>query len=156
LNTRTTAVAVVITATLSLSACSSGADNDSKPKETTSRVTATPDNKPGGLTAKQAAGKLADAIGVSDLGNPSDNTGACASKAESDGCKQLITTDMVSVYEFGTPAVSQKWVKAMKVNGDWRPVGRFALAWTARDQGLTSKERRNELESAMKKLVADE
>ncbi|MEU0600572.1 hypothetical protein ABZ484_20375 [Streptomyces sp. NPDC006393] len=45
---------------------------------------------------------------------------------------------------------------SVRQHGDWRQVGRFALAFTARDQKLTSSERRVELEAALKKLVAAE
>jgi hypothetical protein len=61
-----------------------------------------------------------------------------------------------SIYEYKAAGVAAHWVKAMKVNGDWRQVGRFALAWTARDQKLTSDERRTELVAALKKATAGE
>jgi hypothetical protein len=68
-----------------------------------------------------------------------DNTAACAAKAESValGCVRLITTDTVSVYEFADPATAQYWIDQMQFTGDWRPAGRFALAWTERRQRLT-------------------
>jgi hypothetical protein len=114
----------------------------------------TPADAAASLTAKQATEKLAAATGVTTLGHPTDNTSGCASD-DDNGCEQLITTDTVSVYEFKTAAVSAHWVKTMKANGDWRQVGRFALAWTARDQGLTSDERRDDLTSAMKDMVSN-
>jgi hypothetical protein len=154
---RSTVIAVVVAAA-ALTACSSTTDqSNAKPKSTTSP---TP-TKAGGLTAKQAAAKLADATGVTDLGNPTDNTSGCSNKAAGkdpspNDCSQLITTDTVSIYEYKTPAVAAHWVKVMKTNGDWRQVGRFALAWTARDQSLTSDERRAELVTALKKATARE
>ncbi|MFF9312161.1 hypothetical protein ACF1BS_14745 [Streptomyces sp. NPDC014748] len=142
------AAAVAGTA-LALAACStpSSSQDDAKPKTTASKAA--------GLTAEKAADKLADATGVTDLGNPTDNTGNCKNDSEWD-CKQLITTDTVSIYEFPSDKVAAHWVKAMKASGDWRQVGRFALAWTARDQGLTSDERRAELVTALKKAATDQ
>lgn len=158
MNTRVTA-ALCAAALLTLTACSSSEDTTTadKPKATQSKSV----NKPAGLTAKQAAAKLADATGVTDLGNPTDNTDACSNKAagkepSKNDCAQLITTDTVSIYEFKTPDVAAHWVTSMKKTGDWRQVNRFALAWTARDQKLTSDDRRTELVKALKKATADE
>ncbi|MGW3442188.1 hypothetical protein [Streptomyces sp. NPDC001076] len=143
-------IAAVAIAAAALTACSSTTDqSDAKPKATAS----TAPTKAAGLTAKQAAAKLADATGVTDLGNPTDNTSACAKGSEWD-CTQLITTDTVSIYEYKSPAVAEHWVKAMKKTGDWRQVDRFALAFTARDQDLTSDDRRAELVTALKKATA--
>ncbi|MEU0671351.1 hypothetical protein ABZ330_00365 [Streptomyces sp. NPDC006172] len=162
---RHTAATITAITALTLTACSTSSDTDSKPTpKASAAATASkpaPAKKPAGLTAKQAAAKLADATGVTDLGDPQDNTSACSQKAagkepHANDCSQLITTDTVSIYEFATPATSAHWVKGMKANGDWRQVGRFALAWTARDQSLTSDERRAELVTALKKLVAAE
>ncbi|MET9116067.1 hypothetical protein ABZX38_17970 [Streptomyces longwoodensis] len=113
------------------------------------------------LTAKQAADKLADATGVTTLGHPADNTSSCSNKTLRKGpspndCSQLITTDTVSIYEFKTSAVAAHWVKSMKKQGDWRQVGRFALAFTARDQAMTSDDRRAELVAAMQKELTAE
>ncbi|MEU9921885.1 hypothetical protein AB0H51_11410 [Streptomyces griseoluteus] len=160
MNTRTVTAALLAAAALTLTACEgtdTSADTQSKPKLARSSAPA----KAAGLTAKQAAAKLADATGVTDLGDPQDNTSACSNKAagrepNANDCSQLITTDTVSIYEYKTPAVAAHWVKSMKVNGDWRQVGRFALAWTARDQKLTSDERRAELVAALKKATASE
>jgi hypothetical protein len=156
---RHTAAAIAITA-LTLTACSSSSDtsSESKPKATASKAA----EKPAGLTAKQAADKLADATGVTDLGDPQDNTDACSNKAagkepHANDCSQLITTDTVSIYEYKTPAVAAHWVAAMKKAGsDWRQVDRFALAWMSRDQKYTSDERRAELVTALQKLTAAE
>ncbi|MFD4788250.1 hypothetical protein ACFWN1_14565 [Streptomyces sp. NPDC058459] len=160
MNTRTTAATLIAVAALALTGCSgtdTSADTQSKPEKVPSSAPA----KPAGLTAKQAAAKLADATGVTDLGNTANNTGACSNKASGkaanvNDCSQLITTDTVSIYEYKSPSVAAHWVKAMKVNGDWRQVGRFALSWTARDQKLTSDERRAELVAALKKATASE
>jgi len=45
-------------------------------------------------------------------------------------------------------------VTSMKSAGDWRRVGSFALAWTAREQAVTSEERRTELERALKAYLS--
>ena len=146
-------------AALALTACSTSSETSTEPKpKATASKTAT---KAAGLTAKQAAARLADATGVTTLGDPEDNTDACSNKAAGkdpspNDCTQLITTDTVSIYEFPTPAVAAHWVKTMKAQGDWRQVGRFTLAWTARDQAFTSDERRAELVTALQKLVAAE
>ncbi|MFD4275076.1 hypothetical protein R2B67_17970 [Streptomyces cyaneofuscatus] len=62
----------------------------------------------------------------------------------------------MSIYGFGTPKVAAHWVKEMPKDADWRQVGRFALAFGARDQALTSDERRDELTKALEALVAKE
>ncbi|MFB7115281.1 hypothetical protein [Streptomyces sp. NPDC056291] len=165
--TRTTAAAALCAAALlALTACSSTDTTDTsadKPKATaTAKASASAKPaKPAGITAKQAAAKLADATGVTTLGNPTDNTSFCSEKAagkkpHKNDCRQLITTDTVSVYEFPTSDVARYWVKTMKKTGDWRQVNRFALAWTARDQSLTSDERRAELVKALEKATAAE
>lgn len=158
MNHRYTAAALLAAAALALTGCSPDNTVDAKPKTTKSSAS-TPPASLAPLTAKQASAELADATGVTTLGNPTDNTAGCSNKAagkepSANDCSQLITTDTVSIYEFKTPKVAAHWVKGMKTAGDWRQVDRFALAWTARDQKLTSKERRAELVSAMKKAVA--
>ncbi|MFG2267351.1 hypothetical protein [Streptomyces sp. NPDC048720] len=160
MNTRVTAATLCAAAVLSLTACE-GDDTSSADKPKATHTASKAPMKPAKLTAKQAAAKLADATGVTDLGNPTDNTTACSNKAAGEkpnvnDCSQLITTDTVSIYEYKTPKVAAHWVKSMKVNGDWRQVGRFALAWTARDQALTDKDRRAELVTALNKATANE
>jgi hypothetical protein len=141
---RHTAAAIAITA-LTLAACSS---NDAS------------SDKPNRLSAEQAAAELADATGVTDLGDPTDNTKSCSQEAagkdpHENDCTQLITTDTVSIYEFETPKVAAHWVAKMKqVKSDWRQVDRFALAWTSREQKYTSEERRAELVAALEKATA--
>ncbi|MER5677364.1 hypothetical protein ABT081_10545 [Streptomyces sp. NPDC002238] len=150
MRTRTTAAAITGTALLlALVGCSTTPEPAAKASNT----------QPAGLTAKTAAASLADATGVTTLGDPQDNTSGCSNEAAGkepsvNDCTQLITTDTVSVYEYKTAAVAAHWVKSMPKDGDWRQVGRFALAWGARDQALTSDERRDELEQALGDLVA--
>lgn len=161
MNTRTTAAALCAAALLALTACSTSSDTSTEPKPNAIASKTAAATKPAGLTAKQAAAKLADATGVTTLGDPADNTDSCSNKASGrapspNDCTQLITTDTVSIYEFPTPAVAAHWVKTMKAQGDWRQVGRWALAWTARDQDFTSDERRAELVTALQKLTASE
>ncbi|MFG2613904.1 hypothetical protein [Streptomyces anulatus] len=105
---------------------------------------------------------LADATGVTTLGDPQDNTDSCSNKAagkdpHANDCAQLITTDTVSVYEFEKSAFAATWVKGMSKaspDADWRQVDRFVLAFGARDQALTSDERRTKLAKALGDLVA--
>ncbi|KMS71314.1 hypothetical protein ACH49_24780 [Streptomyces leeuwenhoekii] len=148
--------AAVVTALLALTACSSSSDDTTDAAPTPSASTQT---APAGPTAKQIAATLADATGVTDLGDEQDNTGSCSNKAAGkdpspNDCVQLITTDTVSIYEFPSETVAAHWAKTMKAQGDWRQVGRYALAWTARDQDATSDERRDELVAALKKATA--
>ncbi len=156
MNHRTTTASLILAAALALTACSSSDNSDdqaeAKPKASTPK-------KQTGPTAKQAAAKLADATGVTTLGEPTDNTGSCSNKAvgkepSPKDCSQLITTDTVSIYEFPTVAVADQWTKTRaKSDKTWRQVGRFALSWAVRDQALTSKERRTELENALRKIT---
>lgn len=153
MRTRHTAITIAITA-LTLAGCSSNSGSDGVKASSTPRPAA----KPAGLTAKQAAAKLADATGVTTLGHPTDNTASCSNKAagkaaNGNDCVQLITTDTVSIYQFPSPKVAAHWVKGMKSAGDWRQVNSFALAFTARDQHLTSDERRDELVAALTKIT---
>ncbi|MEU6279746.1 hypothetical protein [Streptomyces sp. NPDC047028] len=156
MNTRHTAAGLCTAALLALTACSTSSNSTQPDKSPASHTASTP----AGLTAKQAAAKLADATGVTTLGNPTDNTGGCSNATGKDAtynCVQLITTDTVSIYEFKTAPVAKHWVDSMKkVGNDWRQVGRFALAWTARDQTFTSDERRAQLVAALKKATANE
>ncbi|WP_448319244.1 hypothetical protein [Streptomyces sp. CO7] len=142
--------AIMTIAALSLAALTACGGGSSTPAEEAKPA-------PKRLSAEQAAEKLADATGVTTLGEPQDNTGACSNKAKGDephenDCVQLITTDTVSIYEFETAKVADHWAKSMK-RLDFRAVGRFALAFNSRDQKLTSDERRDELEAALKKIA---
>lgn len=126
------------------------------PATPSSRPAMTKAVTPARLTADQAAADLAAATGMTDLGDPQDNTGSCATGKGASArwnCEQLITTDTVSVYEFASPTVAAHWTDAMKGVGDWRQVGRFALAWQARDQHLTSEQRRAELVTALRRIA---
>ncbi|MFD8970530.1 hypothetical protein ACFV0C_37010 [Streptomyces sp. NPDC059568] len=152
---RTTAAAVIGVVLLAGAVGCSSENDGSKPA-----ASASAEQRPEALTAKQAAEHLAEATGVTTLGDPQDNTSGCSNEAagkaaHENDCSQLITTDTVSVYEFKTAKVATGWVKQMSKNkdSDWRQVDRFALAWTARDQALTSDERRDELETALADLV---
>ncbi|MFD3749740.1 hypothetical protein ACFWVT_05645 [Streptomyces cyaneofuscatus] len=157
MRTRTTATAVTGAALLlALVACDPAAE-----PTTESKPSAPSSSQPAGLTAKTAAAGLADATEVKTLGDPTDNTAGCSQEAagekpHANDCTALITTDTVSIYEFGTPKVAAHWVKQMGKQQDWRQVDRFALAWGARDQDLTSDERRTELTKALEALVAKE
>ncbi|MGW5737001.1 MULTISPECIES: hypothetical protein [Streptomyces] len=154
MNHRTTAAASLLAAALTLTACSSSDapdQADAKPKASAP--------KQDGPTAKQAAAKLADATGVTTLGDPQDNTGSCSNKAagkkaNANDCSQLITTDTVSVYEFPSVKIANGWTKSrQKTDKTWKQVDRYALSWTSRDQALTSEERRTELETALRKIT---
>ncbi|MFE5996756.1 hypothetical protein ACFQ6C_07660 [Streptomyces sp. NPDC056454] len=155
MRTRTTEAAVTGAALLLALAACGPADEPT----TESKPPAPGSSQPAGLTAKTATAGLADATGVKTLGDPTDNTAGCSQEAageepHANDCSQLITTDTVSIYEFGTPKVAAHWVKEMPKDADWRQVGRFALAFGARDQALTSDERRAELTKALEALVA--
>ncbi|ARF62887.1 hypothetical protein B1H20_16940 [Streptomyces violaceoruber] len=157
MRTRTITAAVTgATLLLALVACDPAAE-----PTTESKPSAPSSSQPAGLTAKKAAAGLADATGVKTLGDPQDNTAGCSQEAagekpHANDCSQLITTDTVSIYEFETPKVAAHWVKQMGKQQDWRQVDRFALAFGARDQALTSDERRDELTRALEALVAKE
>lgn len=133
-----------------LSGCETGIDDGTKPIASASSISPTPTEH----TGLELVRMLAEKIGVESLGNPADNTSGCASDEEG-GCEWLVTTDMASVYEFATPSVAEKWVTTMRTQGDWRQVGKFALAFTARDQAKTSQERRGELESALLDIASN-
>lgn len=149
---RTTATAFIGSALLLALIGCSAEEPDQKPAAKASN------SQPAGLTAKTAAAELADATGVTTLGDPQDNTDSCSSaegeEPQENDCAALVTTDTVSIYEFETPKVAGHWVKEMPKDADWRQVDRFALAFGARDQALTADERRDELETALGDLVA--
>lgn len=123
-----------------------------------------PQSTPSAPTQPQSAAKLTAAAVVDKLSdlyplpNPTDNTGSCAAKPgdKGKGCLALITTDAVSVYEFEDAAAAKRWVaEFVKIKQDWRQAGRFALAWSAREQALTSKEARSKMIAALKKWVTE-
>ncbi|MFC9932304.1 hypothetical protein [Streptomyces sp. NPDC127190] len=154
---RTIATGLLAAATLSLTACS-GSDSPAapaKPKTLPGTVQATPAH----LTAKQAAAVLAEATGVTTLGNPTDNTASCSEKAAgrepapASDCLQLITTDTVSIYEYPAPRIAAHRVEFM-ASKDWQQVGRFALAWNTRNQKRTDAARRAELVQALQVVTA--
>ncbi|MFJ2432961.1 hypothetical protein ACIOWM_07085 [Streptomyces anulatus] len=155
MRTRTTATAVIGAALLlALVAC-----NPQDQPVPESKASSPSSQQAAGLTAKTAAAGLADATGVTTLGDPKDNTAGCSQKAagekpHANDCTALITTDTVSIYEFETPKLAAHWVKEMPKDADWRQVDRFALAFGARDQALTSDERRAALTKALGDLVA--
>ncbi|MFB8143476.1 hypothetical protein [Streptomyces parvus] len=132
MRTRTTVAAVTGAALLlALVACDPAAEPTTK-----SKPSAPSSSQPAGLTAKTAAAGLADATGVTTLGDPKDNTAGCSQEAagkkpHANDCAALITTDTVSIYEFRTPKVAAHWVKEMPKDADWRQVDRFALAFGA-------------------------
>ncbi|MEU8035703.1 hypothetical protein [Streptosporangium sp. NPDC049078] len=106
------------------------------------------------LTADVIVEKLGD---LYPLPNAQDNTGTCSGEpGDTRGCVKLITTDTVSVYEFRNTAVAKRWVTRFRSDGhDWRQADRFALAWSARDQALTSKEARSEMTDALRKWAVE-
>lgn len=108
------------------------------------------------FTAAALVDKLDD---LYPLPHPNDNTTGCAAKpgATAKGCVALITTDAVSVYEFADAVTAKEWVGESKKAGlDWRQAGRFALAWSTRDQDFTSKEARADMAAAAKAWAAQE
>ncbi|WP_030781784.1 hypothetical protein [Streptomyces sp. NRRL S-920] len=158
MRTRTTLPAALLAFTVLMVGCDDGGTKSDGIKEDAPKAPAPTSAAP--LSAQAAAAELADAIGVKTLGNPTNNTGSCSNQSAGAGrktdvrdCSQLITTDTVSIYEFPTVEVAEQWTKRRKFDRTWRQVDRFALSWSARDQQRTSKERRSELETALRKLI---
>ncbi|MFC4054640.1 hypothetical protein ACFOY4_33540 [Actinomadura syzygii] len=146
---------IAVIAALAIGLVLTGCATEDEPPAKAAAPSAAPSvasSRAAGVTARQIAERLAK---LYPLPNPTDNTGSCAAKPgdTGKGCKQLITTDAVSIYEFEDPATATRWVKAMKANGDWRQVGRYALAWTARDQRFTSKEARTKMAAEVRKMI---
>lgn len=125
MRTRTTAAAFTGAALLfALVAC-----NPQDQPVPESKASSPSSQQPAGLTAKTAVAGLADATGVTTLGDPQDNTDSCSNKAagkdpHANDCAQLITTDTVSVYEFEKSAVAATWVKGMSKASPTRTGGR--------------------------------
>ena len=148
----------VVAATLGLlilTGCGSSQPTSSPSSPNGTPTSASPTAK-STLTAATVVDKLGD---LYPLPNPTDNTSSCAAKSgdSAKGCLTLITTDAVSVYEFEDTATSKRWVDAFKKDGhDWRQAGRFALAWTARDQSFTSKEARTKMTASLRKWAEQE
>jgi hypothetical protein len=101
--------------------------------------------------AKPGAEQVVDAIAAKwPVPGKKDETSACKAKdgANALGCIKLITTDTVSVYEFADETAAKNFATQMKVTGgDWRPAGRFVLAWTAGKQDQTDKDERADMVS---------
>ncbi|GGU76308.1 hypothetical protein GCM10010260_05640 [Streptomyces filipinensis] len=143
-------------AALLLTTCSgsSPADDSAESKTLPSKTSAAPT----GLAARQAAAVLAEATGVTTLGDPTDNTTSRSGKAAGEeaspsDCLQLITTDTVSIYEYPSPGIAAHRVEYMATE-HWRQVGRFALAWSARDQKLIDDSHRTDLVKAIQRVDA--
>ncbi|MEU1408121.1 hypothetical protein ABZ471_38380 [Streptomyces sp. NPDC005728] len=158
MSTRTTGAALIAAAALALTACSSpgSSDEPAAPKHSpTKRWVA-----PGTLNAWQVAAKLADELGVTTLGNPTDNTASCSDKAAGkkpspDDCLQLITTDTVSIYRFWGTGVAERWAIEMRKTGDAMERGRFVFVWNARKVNLVDQGRRLELWNALERVLPD-
>ncbi|MCT9008231.1 hypothetical protein [Streptomyces rhizosphaerihabitans] len=155
MSTRTTAV-LIAAAALALTACSSPGSSDEPvaPKHSPTKIWVAP----GTLNARQVAAKLADEIGVTTLGNPTDDTASCSDKAAGkkpspDDCLQLITTDTVSIYEFWGAGDAERWAIEMRKTGDAMQLGRIVLAWNARQQNLIDHSRRLELWEALNRVI---
>ena len=153
--------ASALLAALALTACSSSEDDgpsdaapspsDTAPAQSDGGDPAADDER----SAQAAADYLAAELGLTSLGEPTDNTGMCSQEAgggeaHENDCEQLITTDQVSIYQFETPELAEHWVARMTETGeDWRQAGAYALAWSAREQALTTEERRAEFVQLM-------
>lgn len=95
------------------------------------KPTASPPDKPAALTAQGMVDQLGD---LYPLPNGRDNTGSCdTGKDHPNDCRQLITTDPVSVYELKTDKAAAHWTKAMDGVNDNKAeqAGRFTLVWKA-------------------------
>jgi hypothetical protein len=101
---------------LALTACGSGSSDDDKASS---------------LTAQSMVDQLAE---LYPLPHPRDNTGSCnTDDSNANSCKQLITTDPVSVYELKTEQAAAHWTKSMNGINKNKAVqaGRFMLLWKA-------------------------
>jgi hypothetical protein len=87
-----------------------------------------------GLTATQIVEQLGT---LYPTPNPTDNTGACAARADSTsaGCVQLVTTDSVSVYQWPDESTARRFCPSF---GKCDVVGAYVLSYTARKQARTT------------------
>lgn len=93
-------------------------------------------------TAQQIADRLA---GLYPLPNPRDNTNSCAPQ-----CRQLITTDAVSIYEWATEGQARRFADG---RDDVRQVGRYVLSWAGEEQALTSAEARADMVAELRRML---
>lgn len=93
-------------------------------------------------TAQQIADRLAE---LYPLPNPRDNTNSCAPQ-----CRQLITTDAVSIYEWATEGQARRFADG---RGDVRQVGRYVLSWAGEGQALTSAEARADMVAELRRML---
>lgn len=126
---RTTALAATV---LALAGCTvtPAAHPTPTPPPTTSASASPARAQP---TARQIADRLSD---LYPLPNPRDNTGSCRPA----GCRQLITTDAVSVYDWKDEATAKRWAGGLGKNV--RQIGPYVLSWMGSEQAFTSKEAR--------------
>jgi hypothetical protein len=155
MSTRTTAVLIAVAA-LALTACSSPGSSDESvaPKHSPTKIWVAP----GTLDARQVAAKLADEIGVTPLGNPTDDTASCSDKAAGkkpspDDCLQLITTDTVSIYKFRGAGDAERRAIETRKTGDAMQLGRIVLVWNAGRQNLIDHSRRLDLWEALNRVI---
>lgn len=121
---------------LSCSAC--GSDPAQPANAAAPKASASSSARPG-LTAKTLAKQLGKRF---RMPNPRDNT---AQNCGALKCLQLITTDTVSIYEFGGGAKAKAFAKGMGgAGGPAAQVGRFVLSWNGRrgKDLMTAKNRR--------------
>lgn len=85
---------------------------------------------PAGKSSAPSARALVKALAERghQLPNARVNTGFCKDA----GCVELVSTDAVSVYQFGTVAQAQRYAKVMAGAGPVEQAGVYVLSWAGR------------------------
>ena len=115
----------------------------------------TVENKPSTTPSLTAQGMVDQLTDLYPLANPRDNTGSCdTGKDHPNDCRQLITTDPVSVYELKTEKAAAHWAKTMGRSNETVQAGRFMLLWW--DKHPTDKDAKAEMNAKAQALAESE
>ncbi|MFE9197810.1 hypothetical protein ACFYMH_17310 [Streptomyces albidoflavus] len=115
----------------------------------------TAENKPSKTPSLSAQGMVDQLTDLYPLANPRDNTGSCdTGKDHPNDCRQLITTDPVSVYELKTEKAAAHWAKTMGRSQETVQAGRFMLLWW--DKHPTDKDAKAEMTAKAQEIAEGE
>ncbi|MFC9969285.1 hypothetical protein ACFVH6_00125 [Spirillospora sp. NPDC127200] len=98
-------------------------------------------------TAQQVATRLA---ATHRLPNPRETTPKCVKR----GCRQLITTDRVTIAEFLTVEKARAYQRSVKDPADVKRVGRYTLSFSGREApNVVPPAERRQMAAALKRML---
>lgn len=98
-----------------------------------------PDGQPAPASPPATAADVLDRMQqLHPAPDPRDTTPTCAAE----GCRRMITTDRVSVFEWPTNDLAAQWAESF--GNDAHQAGRFVLGYSGSEQELTPEEYRSD------------